>query len=253
MFKIAIATPAVWAGPDQLNYYISHVAKLVDQINHLSNSPDVPYHIEGVVLEIQNASPEDFVPHPTAIQIRYLRNTVAVRKEKGMAAWWFSNVRSAFEILKADGVLYLPIDMNWENTAGNTVSDPALLSGMIGTLLRDESSLVIGNYECSNSDKEFIEKTVYYLLIERYPDHDRAVTRVRSEFWAITARSFERLMRAADYAGVADPTLFMLVEIMRRKIDINVQPYELGRYKVFDEYDAAKKQLQIERAKKLIL
>jgi len=252
MKKIAIATPAVWAGPGMINNFIGHIAELINDINSISNKTNGNFIIEGALLEIQNTSQNYLINYSPTVIISELQNSADERIKKGMAHWWFSNVNNAFVSMKVDGVLYLPIDINWDDNSYNTVSNIFRLFGMIKLLISSDNNLVIGNYECSNIEKEFIENYIYNLFVNKYPNHNKEIKRVRSEFWAITADAYKNLMNNINFNCIADPTLLILTEIMRNNIKINIQPFDLGRYEVFDEYDDKKKQSQIERARKLI-
>ncbi len=255
--KINIATPVVWAEASFINNFSSKVNKLIGELKQIVSKRQLEFEINKALINVYSVSDASKLNSFDFVEIQCFETSIQKRKEKGMAYWWFKSVKDAFnDSNPIDGVLYLPIDICWDNNKENTVVNPLKIIGMLESLSKgNDELLVIGNYKSSNVNKEWIESEVRNFLRSKFPSLDRSIERVRSEYWAISQKLFE--IFESDFStgkmpnNVADPTLLLIIYCLIN--DKQILSYDLGKYKVEGEWDQQKMNHQIERAKNLIL
>lgn len=254
--KINIATPVVWASSGMINHFVGNMSKLIDILNSTAQKCRENFEVEKAIIDVHSVQNSDLLNYFEYVEVNCFTTPEKERHQKGMAHWWFTSVKRAFDFSAEVGdVLYCPFDVCWDDTIENTVVNPFRLCGMIKYLVQgDNELLVIGNYTSTNKNKELIEKEVRHILRDRYPNLDKEVKRVRSEYWGINRKLFENFENAHfednHFPIVTDPTLFLILYCLTNQKKII--PYDLGSYKVTGEWSNEKMISQIERASKLI-
>jgi len=254
--KINIATPVVWAESGMINQFAGNMDKFINDLNDTAQRCEEHFEVGKAVMDIHSVTQTKLLSFFGNVDIQCLNTPVNIRKDKGMAHWWYTCVQRAFNVSSpVDAVLYYPIDVCWEDTPKNTVVNTFRVCGMLKQLSKNDNELlVIGNYVSTNRNKEWIEEEVLHILRSKYPNLSKEVTRVRSEFWGISRKLFENFekkhFKNGQFPIADDPILLLIMYCLLA--DKTIMPYDLGSYRVEGEWGHEKMRQQIERARRLI-
>ncbi|HUW83558.1 MAG TPA: hypothetical protein VMZ31_12265 [Phycisphaerae bacterium] len=257
--QFCIATPIVWAGAGPVTQFAGDMDRLISSVNEIARNCGEAFELTGAFLDVHSTEKDKLCSFRNVIYRASVRKP-SERTGKGMGHWWYTCVDEAINRAPSvNAVLYYPVDVCWDDSAENTVVNAFRLCGMLKHLsATSEEVLLLGNYASTNARKELIEEHVLHLLREAYPMLKEAdmeeVTRVRTEFWAITPGLFRTFKSAClengDFPVVPDPTLLLLIYCLEAKA--RVDTYDLGMYRAEGDYDNEKVRKQIERAKKIV-
>ncbi len=256
--QVNIATPVVWAGSGMVNQFAANMGDLIHTVNSAAREHGGGFEVREAIVDVHSLHKDKLLSFRDTINLKCSEKSEVERKDRGMAHWWFTCVRRAFDVSPSvQAVLYYPIDVSWDDDARNTVVNPIRICGMLKLLSHGNSDfLVIGNYESSNFNKEWIEEEVLHIVRSVYPSLRDDVTRVRSEYWGITRGLFDDFENAfvkdGSFPVVADPSLLLVLYCLRDRGPDSIAAYDLGYYFAPGEWDRKRMRSQIERARKLV-
>jgi len=238
-----------------INQFAGNINNLIESINRIAQECSENFTIEKAIIDVHSAERKQLLNHFNNVEIQCFDISSEQRVKYGMVHWWFTCVDRAFgNTSSIDAVLYYPIDVNWDDTNKNTVSNPFRLCGMLKLLAQNkDKNFLIANYESSNKVKEKIEKQVRNMVLDKFPNLDTRIVRIRSEYWGISRGLFEKFKADTfinnKYYYSEDPSLYLLLYCLKNHNHITT--YDLGVYQVSGTWQK-KVKIQINRAQKLI-
>jgi hypothetical protein len=253
--KFVVATPVVWAGAGAISQFAGGMSDLVTKVNETAQRCGERFKLVEAFVEVHSTPLDRLISFPKVALIACERDE-AERRSRGMAHWWYSCVSKVINRTPdAQGVLYYPIDVCWDDNAENTVVNPFRVCAFLKQLAAvSGEALVLGNYTSTNPGKELIEDYVLHLVRSAYPELAKSATRVRTEFWAITPGLFAAFEAACPEGDklrkAADPTLLLLMYCLHAGKPILT--FDLGTCRAEGEYDNEKIRGQVERAREVI-
>lgn len=264
--SISIVTPVVWAEPGLINDFAYNMNNLIDKINTLFEACKEKIDLKKSHIYIYSVQRENStILQFKNVVVHYDYKSKEDRKNMGMGHWWYSSVEECFRELdkKEKAIAYLPIDIAWCETNTNTLINPARMCGFLKSIAdsSDSETLIIGNYESTNKNKDLIENEVLTKFREKFRKKFSEklgkidiITRVRTEFWGISRSLFENFnsiyYKKEQYPFIKDPTILLLMFCIEN--NKKIIPYDLGIFDALGEYSSEKMREQIERAVNLI-